>query len=358
MVLFVALLCGVLFVSLLSGVLLGTNDQLVRIAAAHRHAPELHLAWLNNIAAFHTARKNAAAAAETFVHIAVLIACVVRAPVLPDAAALGQLSPNVASLVGGLVTSVAAEVRAGDVADFTVEGFLKALDSARRYFCEALLFHAANNVCKVGVAVMERMSDYESLVTTHGQLQALFQQLIALNRAHVKYVGSYYRVGYFGKAFGTLDACEFIYHEPQLTKLGHFKDRLTRVYEKQLGRTPEFFFDSKPVDRSKLNAEVPHLQLTAVEPFRPMGGGHECYLHVKTFFFETPFTTSGASQAASLAHQYKRKSFLTTEQVYTSTQLQKEKNISLTTNTRPFSSPPFTTSGTVACTSVQTHRHM
>lgn len=36
----------------------GTNDQLVRIMEGHKHAPELQLAWLNNIANFHTSRNN------------------------------------------------------------------------------------------------------------------------------------------------------------------------------------------------------------------------------------------------------------------------------------------------------------
>ena len=39
-------------------------------------------------------------------------------------------------------------------------------------------------------------------------------------------LGSYYRVGFYGKAFEELDTKEFIYKEPKITKLVEIKDRL------------------------------------------------------------------------------------------------------------------------------------
>jgi hypothetical protein len=41
-----------------------------------------------------------------------------------------------------------------------------------------------------------------------------------------RFLGSYYRVAFFGNLFEELSGQEFIYKEPKLTRLGEISDRL------------------------------------------------------------------------------------------------------------------------------------
>lgn len=45
-----------------------------------------------------------------------------------------------------------------------------------------------------------------------------------------RFLGSYYRVAFYGNPFEELNGQEFIYKEPKLTRLGEISDRLVVRY--------------------------------------------------------------------------------------------------------------------------------
>lgn len=83
--------------------------------------------------------------------------------------------------------------------------------------------------------------------------------------------GTYFRVGFYGTRFGDLNAEEFIYKEPTLTKLPEIFSRLENFYAERFGSENVVIIkDSNPVDPSKLESDKAYVQITYVEPhFEP-----------------------------------------------------------------------------------------
>jgi len=130
---------------------------------------------------------------------------------------------------------------------------------------------------------------------------------------------TYFRVGFYGLKFGDLDGEEFVYKEPNLTKLAEIASRLESFYANQFGQEHvEVIKDSNPVDVSTLDTDKVYIQITYVEPYfdpwelETRATIFEKSYNIKRFLYSTPFTPDGKRAHGQLHEQYKRKTILTT----------------------------------------------
>jgi len=177
-------------------------------------------------------------------------------------------------------------------------------------------------IYKLLLPIFEKNRDYRSLSKCHQDLKEIYDKIILAIQNETRFLGSYYRVAFFGKKFEELDGKEFIYKEPKLTKLGQISDRLLTLYQKKFGETTkvQLLTTSADVDTSKLELnEKCYIQITSVEPYfepwelKDRVSNYDRSYNISSFIFETPFTKDGKSQTGDLSKQFKRKTILTVE---------------------------------------------
>jgi hypothetical protein len=194
------------------------------------------------------------------------------------------------------------------------------MEQASSSFVMAGMYEAVNLVYKVLIPVYEHHRDFKKLASIHGKLQDAF---ISIARQEGKRVfGTYFRVGLFGSKFGDLDAQEFIYKEPAITKLPEISHRLESFYIDKFGpNVVEVIKDSNIVERDRLNPDKAYIQITYVEPYfdlyelRDRVTFFDKNYGIKRFMYETPFTMDGRAHG-ELKEQYKRKTILTTSHAF------------------------------------------
>eukprot|EP00026_Physarum_polycephalum_P000226 Phypoly_transcript_00226.p1 GENE.Phypoly_transcript_00226~~Phypoly_transcript_00226.p1 ORF type:complete len:1906 (-),score=310.18 Phypoly_transcript_00226:3-5720(-) len=305
-------------------------DLYHRIAEGHTTTPDMRVAWLQGLANFHLKQKNMAEAAQCTVHIAALVAeslsrdASVNVPKLglpAGAVAFKQITPNVSDehIPEG---DADAEEGGRDAEDFSSTGLLRLLTESIKYMNEADLYEVTANLYKLVIPIHEKSHNYDALMKCYGDLRDTYSTLMLSIKQQSRMLGSYYRVGFYGKVFDELDGKEFVYKEPKITRLVEIKDRLAELYKvPQKAGEPVVVVlpDSSVVDRSKLDPNVAHLQITSVTPYfdhatSPNLTPFERLHNLNRFIYETPYTLSGTvGQSTSLADQYKKKTILTVE---------------------------------------------
>ena len=128
------------------------------------------------------------------------------------------------------------------------------------------MFECINEVYKVLIPIAEKNRDWKKLINIHSKVQDAFVKMDQLEGKRI--FGTFFRVGFYGLKFGDLDGEEFIYKEPQLTKLPEISHRLEGFYSDRFGPDNfEIIKDSNSVDVSKLKPEKAYIQITYVEPY-------------------------------------------------------------------------------------------
>ncbi len=86
------------------------------------------------------------------------------------------------------------------------------------------------------------------------------------DRTQKRHLGTYYRVGFYGIPFQNIDmdGKEYIYKEPDVTKLGEISERLRDMYIKQFGPVVQvkLITDSKKVRASARLCCTQHARAT------------------------------------------------------------------------------------------------
>jgi hypothetical protein len=131
--------------------------------------------------------------------------------------------------------------------------------------------------------------------------------------------GHYFRVAFYGKAFGENDGGTFIYREKKLTHLYELTSRLQTEIQGLYGKPIELIKESGMVDASKLDPEILHVQLTFVEPHfakrdqTNLVTSYDFAHKIKTFYFETPFTKGSDKAQGALDQQWIRRVLLSVD---------------------------------------------
>ena len=98
------------------------------------------------------------------------------------------------------------------------------LDEASELFREAHLYEAVSEVYKIVIPIYEARRNHLELEKSYLKLSECYKELVY--RGEHRFLGSYFRVGFYGLIFGDMDRQEFIYKEAALTRLGEFSLKL------------------------------------------------------------------------------------------------------------------------------------
>ena len=293
-------------------------DLYYRIAIRYSHTPEQHIVWINSLVTFHESMENFAEAAMCMLYLAVYQADFLRIK-LPSESGL---------LAFGLFSSMLNRLnRPDDDTDrelheslFSVSSLIKTLRKAINYFNRAELFEYAVEAYKPLTALYESTRSFGDLMACHEQLVQAYRCVQDAHQTNSRFLGMYYRVGFYGAKYNPedeLDGKEYIYKEPQLTRLADVCDRLQRMYETKYKCDVVILMDNSIVDRSKLDAEKLYIQITSLDPYHESSdrsrrtSKFDLETNIDCFVFETPFTKGGGARG-DISEQYKRKTLLFT----------------------------------------------
>ncbi len=101
---------------------------------------------------------------------------------------------------------------------------IKLLVEASELFKEAHLFEAVSEVYKIILPIYEAHRNHLELERAYVKIAECYKELVS--RGEHRFLGSYFRVGFYGLIFGDMDCHEFIYKEAALTRLGEFSLKL------------------------------------------------------------------------------------------------------------------------------------
>ncbi|KAM3718831.1 Dedicator of cytokinesis protein [Dirofilaria immitis] len=315
-------------------------DLMYRVAKGYQNNPDLRLTWLINMANKHSARDNAAEAAQCMLHAAALAAEYISMReydvyVPKGAAAFEAISDNILeeSAVSDDVISPDEEGIC-ESRHFTQNGLVHLVEKTAQFMEKAQMYESMIQLYKVIIPILEENHDYRHLAQVYSCLSQALSRIeptipliedigdawySPLPSADKRCFGTYFRVGFFGGRFGDLDGVEFIYKEPAITKLSEISHRLDAFYTDRFGKgIVEVIKDSNVVDRNRLDSTKAYLQITYVEPYlenwerrrRPthFERNHKLY----RFVYATPFTKDGRAHG-DLKDQYKKRTVLVTQ---------------------------------------------
>ena len=98
------------------------------------------------------------------------------------------------------------------------------LEEAADLFKEAQMYEAMSEVYKLVLPIHEAHRNHEELEKVYIKLSHCYNQLV--QKGQHRFLGSYFRVGFYGLIFGDMDRQEYIYKEPGITRLGEFTLKL------------------------------------------------------------------------------------------------------------------------------------
>jgi len=268
----------------------------------------------------HNSRQNYTEAAMCLVHAAALVAeylyLLEGQPYLPvGCVAFQHLSPNVleeSAISEDIITPEEEGICTSKF--FSENGLIGLLEQAATLFKEAHLYEAVNEVYKLVLPIYEAKRSHQEMEKLHRKLAECYKELV--HRGEHRFLGSYFRVGFYGLLFGDLDQKEFIYKEAALTRLSEFSLRLQKLYEDKIGSDKvELLKDSGEVDPSTLDPCKGFIQVTYVEPYfedwelKQRVTVFDKSYNIRRFAFSTPYTASGKAHG-ELEDQCMRKTIL------------------------------------------------
>eukprot|EP00002_Diphylleia_rotans_P029683 TRINITY_DN6057_c0_g1_i6.p1 TRINITY_DN6057_c0_g1~~TRINITY_DN6057_c0_g1_i6.p1 ORF type:complete len:1808 (+),score=285.15 TRINITY_DN6057_c0_g1_i6:80-5503(+) len=204
---------------------------------------------------------------------------------------------------------------------FSRDGAIRSLKDTLDALDKAEMFEACPEILHRLLALHQQKKDYENLCNIHERFTEIYRKIIDYQKKFRAF-GTYYRVGFYGRAFKDLDRKEFVYKEPKITMLPEITDRLKRLVEKKYKQVPVVFPDSGVVDPSSLAEDKLYLQITSLEVYfneaedKRRITAYDRSINITQFLFETPFTESGVAQAESVVQQRKRKTIVSVERPF------------------------------------------
>ncbi|EGC35654.1 hypothetical protein DICPUDRAFT_151994 [Dictyostelium purpureum] len=307
-------------------------DLYHRIADNNKSNADTRICWLQGLADFHRTQENYVEAAQCYLHMSSLVAeylSLIGKPIPTIQGSSNFMGINKNSLEESHTYIEREEDGADDNQSFTLDFFMKLIQEAILLLKQADYFEVANLVYKLLIPVHEHHLNYEELARSHGDLQDIFKKIVECTKTQSRMLGSYYRVGLYGKSFDEYSGKEFIYKEPKITRLVEIKDRLKSLYAKKLNVSEDsiVIIEGSQVDTNSIlqqsndNNKV-YLQITSVLPYfteedlQTRRTPFDKTVNLNRFIFETPFTETGAGRANSVADQYKRKTILTVQNYF------------------------------------------
>eukprot|EP00727_Mastigamoeba_balamuthi_P011187 m51a1_g6691 hypothetical protein (2142) ;mRNA; r:66470-76489 len=300
-----------------------TADLYIRIATTYMDSPDLHITWMNTLCNKQAEFQNFTEAAMCIVHAAAyvceyLVHTMEPKPWFPaGCCAFLTVAPNASEEHCGTVCKV---FRGRLPPEFSEDGLAQLLTKCMSLLRRAELYELENECSKLLCPFLEMRRDYAGLRDMHSALAFAFDKILTHKAKATRHLGTYYRVGFYGKRMGEFNGKEFIYKEKQLTRLVEIKDRLIAQLQGVTDSSAEVIMDTAVLDTATLiQDEAVKIQLTKVDPVGKPGTEPESFdrhFGACRFTYDTPFTRAGGKQTDMIAQQWKRKTYLITERPF------------------------------------------
>jgi hypothetical protein len=307
-----------------------TADLYYDIARGYSDAPDLRVVWLANLAKFHAERQQSVEAANANLVAAALVARCLRALGRDEAGCVPQQFGSVyanakhehmAPTRRALAALGNETCRSGA---FSEGGVVNLLREAIALFGADQLHEARMACYQLLLPVYEARGNYLARGICHRNLQELCEAIAAARAAgrEQRLFANYYRVAFFGRAFGALDGGEFVYREPPSVRLADFTERLQRQFggkfEVSGGKVALLKNARERVDAAARDPAQPAMQVVSLEPHferedaARRGTSYERAVNLSLFVFQTPFTVDNKAHG-DVASQHILRSVVRTD---------------------------------------------
>eukprot|EP00040_Diaphanoeca_grandis_P010020 m.51332 g.51332 ORF g.51332 m.51332 type:complete len:2104 (+) comp21430_c0_seq2:202-6513(+) len=287
-------------------------DLMYRVADSYSNTPQLRVIHLEKIARKHIHQENWAEAGMAICHCAAVITehlkAELHAPLDQGCAAFANITPNLARETSPAEYKITNNL-------FSEQGIIHVLERAVECFEKAKLFELINRTYMLYFPLLEHQQKYKELAHMSAKMQESFLHITHVNEKKNRFLGSYFRVGFYGELFVQLNNKEYIYKEPNVTRLAEISLRLQTLYTSRFGADNVVMVkDSKTIDPSTLDKSKAYIQVTYVEPYDDgkRSGYFQKNHDIRRFMFESPFTKGGKAHG-SAATQCRRRTILSVE---------------------------------------------
>jgi dedicator of cytokinesis protein 6/7/8 len=206
-----------------------TADLTYQVSIGYVESPDLRITWLENLVKFHKEKRNFEEAAQCKFCIAALIIDYINLSgpsigIPRSSAELSVISPTISKEPG-------LPHREGDEglynsSIFSEEGLVETLAQAVKFLKISERYETCIDVYNILLEIHQSHRDYQKLAFCFRDLKIVCDALVASNNARSRLFSIFYRVGFYGAAFGELNGRELIYKEPAHIRLAEFTQRL------------------------------------------------------------------------------------------------------------------------------------
>ncbi|CAI8031739.1 Dedicator of cytokinesis protein 11 [Geodia barretti] len=289
------------------------------LAKSYSNSPELRQTWLDSMTALHLKAGNYSEAAHCSIHIAGLVAeCLkLQKENAHGCAAFTHISPNIEMEERGMREDKGTA--GAEDHSYTQPNLVSLLETSMDYFEQGQRYEVMSEVAKLLQPFYEDARDSKSMMEMYGKLHQAYRKVVDIEESGRRYLGTYFRVAFFGRPFGDDHEKQYIYKEPAVTTLAEIVLRLQKLYSRKFGPgTPvNIVQESGRVDIESLASNHANIQITHVEPYftedmlQDRTSRFERTNNLSRFVFEAPFTRGGKQQG-DVTRQCMRKTVLTT----------------------------------------------
>lgn len=301
-------------------------DLTYQVSLGYKESPDLRLTWIENLITRHTIEKNYEEIAQCkFLIVALIVESLLITksnsihPGLPKSKEdLSFISPNVIEEPNHPTTESNNDENLFNSTLFSEKGLISTISSVAKFLKFSQRFETCIDMYNILLDYYQTIKDYENLTICFRDLKDVCSLLVTTDKQEGRLFNHFYRVCYYGKPFGQINGAEMIYKENAMVRVADFTERLKKQYS-SLG-TLVILPNTQAVDKSKLESDDIHVQITAVTPYfedDPIERKTEWdnNFNVREFIFETPFTSTGKAHG-DLSVQCKRKTIVKTEKSF------------------------------------------
>ncbi|KII64446.1 Dedicator of cytokinesis protein 10 [Thelohanellus kitauei] len=185
-----------------------------------------------------------------------------------------------------------------------------------QYFFKAGRYELIPELSKSILSLFEIEENYQELSSTHDQIKKAYDKIMEMMGK--RFLGTYYRVSFFGSGFNETHGCEYIYKEPKLTSLPEIVERLKKIHTNPT-RTLKIIQESSKLKWRDLDQKNDYIQINVVQPHFPEGKETKSQFlthhNIGTFALETPFSLTGKTHG-SVTDQCRRITLFKTAQKF------------------------------------------
>lgn len=283
------------------------GDYLYERAKLLQHSPDAQFIALQELAEFHHTKEYFAEELQVRVLMLALLAenltltkkvkCVWKTDhPCTEFAAICRDYPDIMSLYKGDLSIVGY----CDSPFFSIASFIEVATKIITVAIEKGYHEVAIAVSEFAVPLLEAHGLFYAASSIIKKTEAASNTLGTIKPGVDRLLGRYYRVRFFGAAFGEDDGAEYIFREKLLTNVYNLNNRLRDEFTKLFGQC-EAIMESGDVDRSKLDPNKNYIQPTSVEPLTNEGPrtrktAYERGDDLQCFYLDVPFTRGGKAQ--------------------------------------------------------------